>query len=446
MIIITILSGKGGVGKTTLTVGVALALQEMGYRVAILDLDLENPSMAGRDGVTGLTRRDLAFPGEKILPPLWYGISIMSLSLFPLDDFADTPTMVDEQTKHQIIRQLYKEVDWGNAEVLLIDMPPGSGEEVRGLLSIGPDAAVVVTAPQRISEAAVRRVLVMAEEYGIRVLGLVQNCNNVVGGDAGARLGEAFHLPLLASLEWSEGIPEAMERHEPFGPEPFMPVAMKLASTYLDQAAAPSWRDAPQEVREEAAVRGSDREIVYTSPPPEPVPPDGSVTEPAVPEPWKAFRDLTDEEWAELTPLLPAHCRAGRRRIDDRALMNGILWIFTTRSSWAAMPQRYGNHYTARTRWQRWQKDDIWDPIWLKAKELGYALTEGEFIDNENLAQGILHPGDGAGQQARPGPNGNPEVSGCVETERAPGDTEAQSSDGEGNAEAREELADRVRE
>jgi ATP-binding protein involved in chromosome partitioning len=435
MIIIAILSGKGGVGKTTTCVGLCLALQDLGYRPAILDLDLENPSIAGRDGVTGLTRQDLAFPGEKIVPPQWYGIPVMSLSLLPLDEFQDTPTMVDEETKHQIIRHLYREVDWGNAEVLVIDMPPGSGEEVRGLLSLSPDAAVVVTAPQRISEAAVRKVMVMAEEYGIRILGLVQNCVNVVMGDAGQRLAEAFRVPLLATLEWSEEIPEAMERHEPFDCGPLLPVALKVAGTYLDQAAAPSWRDAEAatpvaEAEAPAAAAGAPRSApaIYVGPDTQPEP------DLPAPEPWKVFRELSDEEWEQLRPVLPPHCRGGRPRVDDRSLLNGILWVYTTRSAWAAMPERYGNRWTARMRVRRWKQDGIWDPIWRKAKELGYALTEGEFegFDNENVSEGVLQYGDGAGQQAWSGANGGPTIQGSGPAERPAGDSEAEPEDGPG--------------
>ena len=141
MRIVAIMSGKGGVGKTTTCIGTALALQELGYRPAILDLDLENPSMAGRDGATGLVRQDLAFPGEKIQPPEWFGIPVMSVSLLPLADFADTPTLIDEEAKHFLIRHLFSEVDWAGTEILVVDMPPGSGEEVRGLLQLALDGA-----------------------------------------------------------------------------------------------------------------------------------------------------------------------------------------------------------------------------------------------------------------------------------------------------------------
>ena len=92
--------GKGGVGKTTTCIGLALALQAEGYQPAILDLDLENPSVAGRLGVTGLTREKLTYSDGLMVPPRWMGIPIMSNSLLLADGFDDTPTMLDEKRKH----------------------------------------------------------------------------------------------------------------------------------------------------------------------------------------------------------------------------------------------------------------------------------------------------------------------------------------------------------
>ena len=100
MHIVAILSGKGGVGKTTTCFGVALALQDLGFKPGVLDLDLENPSIAGRDGVTGLTRQDLRYPDELIEPPRWAGLPIMSVSLMLPDEFEGTPAMLDEKRKH----------------------------------------------------------------------------------------------------------------------------------------------------------------------------------------------------------------------------------------------------------------------------------------------------------------------------------------------------------
>lgn len=130
-----------------------------------------------------------------MVPPRWMGIPIMSISLMLADGFEDTPAKLDEKRKHFIIWQLVREVDWSGTDVLMVDMPPGTGEEVRGLLQLHPDAAVVVTAPQRISEAAVRKVLVMAQEYRIPLLGVLQNSPYGGYGEAGRRLAAQYGCP-----------------------------------------------------------------------------------------------------------------------------------------------------------------------------------------------------------------------------------------------------------
>ena len=145
MKIIAILSGKGGVGKTTLTLALAVSLKRRGYKTGILDLDLENPSI----GVAcGINRESLKFQDQLIIPPTWEGIPIMSLSLLPLGDFIDTPTLIDEERKSELVLCLFNEVDWGESEILIVDMPPGSAEEVRALMQLKPYGAFLVTSPQ----------------------------------------------------------------------------------------------------------------------------------------------------------------------------------------------------------------------------------------------------------------------------------------------------------
>jgi len=223
--IISIVSGKGGVGKTTTSIGVALALIAQDKKVAILDLDLENPSL----GTTcSLSRADLKFSGNYIIPPEWNGIKIMSLSLLPLSNFSDTPTMINEERKHQIIMEMFRGVNWEDTEILIVDMCPGSGEEVRGLLQIDPAGMIVITTPQSISEAAVRRVILMAYEYSIPIIGIVENNLNRSTGEAGQRLAKAYDLPLLAQLKWSRNIVERMEANEALDPGPFKPIADKI--------------------------------------------------------------------------------------------------------------------------------------------------------------------------------------------------------------------------
>ncbi|MFQ6027354.1 MAG: transposase, partial [Dehalococcoidia bacterium] len=150
--------------------------------------------------------------------------------------------------------------------------------------------------------------------------------------------------------------------------------------------------------------------------------------------PWRSFTEFTDEEWEQLRPLLPKHMRGGRRRVDDRALLNGIFWVYTTRSRWREMPARYGNFWTAKQRLKRWREQGIWEPILEQARSFGYALTEGDFLDYEDEHtdhhEGLFSNGDDPGQQARAGPESEGEVPSGSATERPDPDSDAEPGSG----------------
>ncbi|MEE9161353.1 MAG: P-loop NTPase [Candidatus Neomarinimicrobiota bacterium] len=398
MHIVPVLSGKGGVGKTTTCFGMALALQEMGHHPGILDLDLENPSVAGKNGVTGLTREKLTYPDELMVPPRWMGIPIMSISLMLADGFENTPTMLDEKRKHFLIRHLIGEVDWSSIDVLVVDMPPGTGEEVRGLLQLGPTIAVVVTAPQLLSEGAVRKVVEMASEYRLPLLGFVENQHNGVTGEAGIHLAEDYGLPLLVQIPWTPEIPMSMDVHEAFDHQIFLPVAEALIDRLFFSPATevpPISEDSDLLRQAEAWVSGRPWEA--PAPPPQApgvyvgadlaadiaadIPADNAADMPADisagGEPGKVFHEMTDDEWEVLQDLLPEEMRG------ERARFNGILWIFTTENRWRDMPTKYGKFNTARNRVQRLRNQRLWEPLISKAQQFGYALavTVGEFLD-----------------------------------------------------------------
>ena len=154
------------------------------------------------------------------------GIPIMSNTLMLADGFDETPAALDEKRKHYNIG----EVDWSGTDVLVVDMPPGTWEEVRGLLQLGLSIAVVVTVPQLISESAVREVVEMAQEYRLPLLGVVENQQNDVTGEACHRLATHYGLPLLVQIPWSPDIPMSMHEHVPFDQEGFLAVAEALTA------------------------------------------------------------------------------------------------------------------------------------------------------------------------------------------------------------------------
>lgn len=379
---ISVMSGKGGVGKTTACLGTALALSSEGFSTGILDLDLENPSL----GVAcGFTRADLGFGGEYITPPRWHGIPIMSLSLLPLTEFRDTPTLVNEERKHELIRHLFSEVDWGELDFLLIDMPPGSGEEVRGLLELQPDGIVIVTSPQELSEAAVRRVVVMAEEYSLRIVGVLQNDVNRAKGNAAKNVGKQFGLTLLGDIPWDDKISAAMEAHESIDHLPFLRVAKGII-----EACAPATDSA-------------------------------------------TFQEMTDDEWVRAEKVLPPQ-GPGRQRSDDRMVVNGILYVVRTMTPWAKLPEKYGPWQTVWNRYDAWRKSDTWAVI-EAALAAGPEDMEGANVDGtassadgETGAEGVLREGGGPGESEESGSEGAGTIPGCgdavgshAHSEAAPG-------------------------
>ncbi len=207
-------------------------------------------------------------------------------------------------------------------------MPPGTGEEVRGLLKLGPSIAVVVTAPQLISESAVRKVVEMASEYWLPLLGFVENQQNGVTGGAGHRLSTDYGLPLLVQIPWSPEIPMSMDVHEPFDHQDFLPVTEALINRLFPASGMegpPTSEKDDLLRRAEAWVSGEQWEAPAVPTPapgvfvgPSDVPDIGPDMGPdigpdmgpdmgadIVGEPWTDYHDLDDDCWETLKPFLP---------------------------------------------------------------------------------------------------------------------------------------------
>lgn len=211
MRIILCLSGKGGVGKSTVALGTGLALAKNGRKVGVLDADLENPCQAE---MTGIDPSELQIT-KYIQPFTWHGVQLMGLS-FMSEKFKqeDMPVLIREKKKHLTINQMLDTVAW-DVDILIIDMPPGSGEEVRAFIPKAVHGCIIVTSPQRISEKAVGRTIKMCQRYKFPILGLVQNNLNNVGGNAGKALAEKYGIPLLVRIPWDKSIAQATEKQEP---------------------------------------------------------------------------------------------------------------------------------------------------------------------------------------------------------------------------------------
>ena len=167
--VIAIASGKGGVGKSTVAVNIALAMKKLGYRVGLLDVDIYGPSLPTLLGVSGKP----SVADRRIMPMDAQGLKIMSLG-FLMDD--DTPVIWRGPIVTGIIRQFLRDVDWSGLDYLIVDMPPGTGDAQLALAQTVPvDGAVIVSTPSDLALIDAARGLQMFKTLNIDVLGIVEN-------------------------------------------------------------------------------------------------------------------------------------------------------------------------------------------------------------------------------------------------------------------------------
>jgi Mrp family chromosome partitioning ATPase len=205
---VAVLSGKGGVGKTTVAVNLAFGLKEKGFKVGILDADVTGPNIAIMMGVEG---ERLTGDNERLIPVEKDGIKIISMAM--LLKTSDTPVVWRGPIKMKAIRQFLADVLWGELDYLVIDLPPGSSDEP---LSIGQripemEGAIVVSTPQKVALLDVRKSINFAGMLNIPVIGIVENmsgfvcphCNEVTNifKEGGAKkAADELNLKLLSTI------------------------------------------------------------------------------------------------------------------------------------------------------------------------------------------------------------------------------------------------------
>ena len=205
--IIAVGSGKGGVGKTTLSVNLALALARLGHKVGLLDADIYGPNiplMLGASGEPQMTPENLIIPAER------FGLKVISVGyLSP----GDKPLVWRGPMLHGVIKQFLGQVAWGELDYLLIDLPPGTGDVVISLTQSVPlTGAVVVTTPSDVSLQDARKAIEMFNQVRVEILGIVENmsylvcphCNHeidVFSTGGGERTAEQYGVPFLGRIE-----------------------------------------------------------------------------------------------------------------------------------------------------------------------------------------------------------------------------------------------------
>jgi ATP-binding protein involved in chromosome partitioning len=209
--IIAVGAGKGGVGKTTVAVNLAIALSQSGGRVAMIDGDIYGPNVPIMLGI----QTQLTTDGQKIVPAEQYGIQLVSMAFLTGDD---APVIWRGPMLHGVIQQFFREVRWQEIDYLIVDMPPGTGDVALSLSQTVPVAgAVVVTTPQTVSLADTRRAIKMYQKLNVPTLGLIENmshflCPNcahesdIFGKGGGEALAQELQTPFLGRIPIYEPI------------------------------------------------------------------------------------------------------------------------------------------------------------------------------------------------------------------------------------------------
>src|SRR5512133_618650 len=168
--IVAVASGKGGVGKSTVSVNLACALQQLGMRIGLLDCDIYGPSIPL---MMGMHDRPTLSPQEKMVPPTAHGVRLMSMGLL-LE--GDQPVIWRGPMIMKTIQQFFSAVEWGELDVLLVDLPPGTGDAQLTLCQTVPlDGGVIVTTPQEASLGVVRKGIAMFQRVNVSILGIIEN-------------------------------------------------------------------------------------------------------------------------------------------------------------------------------------------------------------------------------------------------------------------------------
>lgn len=219
--VLAVASGKGGVGKSTVATNLALAFQQMGYQVGLMDSDIYGPSV---QIMMGVTDRPRVSEQQKLIPVERFGIKMMSMG-FLLDK--EVPVIWRGPMVMKAVTQFLQDVEWGDLDLLVIDLPPGTGDAQLTLVQRTPlTGAVIVTTPQEVAVVDARRGFHMFEKVHTRVFGIVENmayfqcpkCGEqyyIFGKGGGSRAAYELGVPFLGEIPIEPEVTEGGDRGEP---------------------------------------------------------------------------------------------------------------------------------------------------------------------------------------------------------------------------------------
>jgi ATP-binding protein involved in chromosome partitioning len=205
--LVAVASGKGGVGKTTVAVNLAIALKNMGAAVGLLDADVYGPNVPM---MLGTNEQPRALDERTIIPVQAYGVKMISMGLL---NPGDKPLVWRGPMLHSVMQQFLRSVRWGQLDYLVVDLPPGTGDVQLSLIqTVSVSGAVVVTTPSAVALADVRKAVEMFRQVNVEVLGVIENMSyfecphckgriDVFGHGEGEKMAKAFGIPLLGEIE-----------------------------------------------------------------------------------------------------------------------------------------------------------------------------------------------------------------------------------------------------
>ncbi len=238
--IVAVGSGKGGVGKTTVSVNLALALTQLGFQVGLLDADVYGPNVPLMLGV----REQPSGVNDRILPIYAHGLKVMSMGFLSP---GDKPLIWRGPMLHSVIQQFLRQVEWGELDYLIIDLPPGTGDVQLSLLQTTPlTGGVVVTTPSAVALEDARKAIGMFQQLRVEILGIVENMSGgPFGSGGGERTAKAFQVPFLGAVPIEPAVCEGGDTGRPVslfgethvGAPPFFALARKVVEEATNKGA-----------------------------------------------------------------------------------------------------------------------------------------------------------------------------------------------------------------
>ncbi|HEV2620294.1 MAG TPA: Mrp/NBP35 family ATP-binding protein [Acidobacteriaceae bacterium] len=249
--VVAVGSGKGGVGKTTVAVNVAVALAKLGHRVGLIDADIYGPNVPM---MMGQTRQPKIVGADRIEPLMSHGVKFISVGLISP---GDKPMVMRGPMLHQIIRQFLQQVEWGELDFLIVDLPPGTGDVVISLVQTVPlTGAVVVSTGSSVALQDARKALEMFHQVKVEVIGLVENMSqmtlpdgeviDVFGAGETERTAQQFGLEFLGAVDLDPLVRQGGDRGMPVAlagegsplAGPFYAIAKRVAARAQEIAGA----------------------------------------------------------------------------------------------------------------------------------------------------------------------------------------------------------------